>query len=88
MKSKPLTKSKYDYPPRQRRLMVHSWFIILFGIMAAAIILMSCTPKHGCYGTRGIRGYSWLKCIETKKVFVLDKDGAIICAYIDSNNKP
>lgn len=85
MKTTPL-KSKYDYPPRQRRLMVHSWFVILIGVMALAFFFMGCSPRNGCpavYKNR-LQGYGWLKCRETKKVFVLDKDGAIICTYTDS----
>jgi hypothetical protein len=75
-------KSKYDYPPRQRRLLVHSWFVILFGVIIAMIFLMSCSaPRRGCYGTKGMAGYSWIKCKETKQVFILDKKGAIVCTY-------
>ncbi len=89
MKTQPL-KSKYDYPPRQRRLMIHSWFIILFGIMGAMIFLMSCTTsrrmKDPCKGRRGMSGYGygWIKCRETKKVFILAPDGEIVCTYTDS----
>lgn len=55
------------------------------------IFLMSCTTsrrtKDPCKERRGMSGYGygWLKCRETKKVFVLDKEGAIICTYIDNN---
>lgn len=81
------TKSKYDYPPRQRRLFVHSWFVILFGVIAAMMFLMSCrTNKTGCeslYKNKK-KFTAWIKCKETNKVSVLDKDGAIVCTYIDS----
>lgn len=87
MKTQPLTKSKYDYPPRQRRLMVHSWFIILFGIMLALMFLIRCSPKNGCRATRKMSGYSWIKCKETSKVTVMDMKGNIICSYIDTEPK-
>ena len=78
------TKSKYDYPPRQRRMLIHSWFVILFFIMAAMAFLMSCnTPRNGCRAVRNFSGYGWIKCKETKKVFILDKEGAIVYSYQD-----
>jgi hypothetical protein len=64
--------------------MVHSYFVILLGIIGAMLFLMSCSPKHGCYGTKGMSGYGWIKCRETKKVFILAPDGAIVCTYYDS----
>lgn len=73
---KPLT------PHGERRLTVHFWILLL--LAAIAFCATSCTPKHGCYGTRGMSGYGWIKCRETKKVCILDKDGAIICTYIDN----
>lgn len=45
-----------------------------------------CAPKHGCYGTKGMSGYGWFKCKETKKVSILDKDGNIVCTFIDDGN--
>lgn len=69
-----------------RRMAIHSWFVTLFGIIAFMIFLMSCSPKNGCpaiYKNR-LQGYVWIKCKETKKVLVLDKEGAIVCSYIDS----
>jgi len=83
-----LIKSKYDYPPRQRRLMIHSWFIILFGAIAFVLFLMSCSaPKTGCESLyhKKKKFTAWMKCHETKKVFILDKQGAIVCAFIDNN---
>lgn len=80
-----LPKSKYDYPPRQRRLAVHTWFMILFGIIFAMLFLWGCgNQQKGCKGTRGMSGYGWIKCIETKKIFVLTPDGTIACTYYDS----
>lgn len=83
-----LIKSKYNYPPRQRRLMIHSWFIILFGVIAAMLFLMSCSaPKTGCESLyhKKKKFTAWLKCKQTHKVFVLDKEGAIVCVYFDPN---
>jgi hypothetical protein len=83
-------RSKYDYPPRQRRLMIHSWFIILFGIIGAMLFLMSCTTsrrmKDPCKERRGMSGYGygWLKNNKTHQVFVLAPDGAIVCTYYDT----
>lgn len=85
MKTTP-QRSKYDYPHRQRRSMVHSYFVILLGIIGAMVFLMSCSPRNGCpavYKNR-LQGYGWIKCRETKKVFVLAPDGAIVCTYYDS----
>jgi len=84
MNPQPLTKSKYDYPHRQRRLAVHSYFIILFGAIAFMIFIMSCSPKHGCYATKGMRGYGWIKCKETGIVSVLRPDGSVECTYTES----
>jgi hypothetical protein len=89
MKQTPL-KSKYDYPPRQRRLAIHTWFIILLGTIFAMACLMSCTTsrrmKDPCKGRRGMSGYGygWIKCRETKKVFILSPDGSIVCTYYDT----
>jgi hypothetical protein len=61
MKTQPL-KSKYDYAPRQRRLFVHAWFIVLTGLIlfiAFTMLMGSCsTPKHGCRSTWGMSGYN------------------------------
>jgi hypothetical protein len=83
MKKQPL-RSKYDYPHRQRRSMVHSWLVLLFGIIGAMIFLMSCSPRIGCPSHKGYSGYGWIKCRETKKVFILAPDGAIVCTYYES----
>lgn len=70
-------------PHSYRRMAIHSWFVILFGIIIAMAFLISCRPSKGCYSTRGLSGYGWIKCHETKKVFILDKEGAIVCTYKD-----
>lgn len=76
------------YPHRERRSAIN--FII--GLLIATIIIMACSctvtrrGKDPCKYRRGMSGYGygWLKCRETKKVCILDKDGAIICTYIDT----
>lgn len=76
-------------PHSYRRMAIHSWFVILFGIIIAMAFLMSCTTtrrgKDPCRERRGLSGYGygWIKCTETKNVFILDKEGAIICVYKD-----
>lgn len=57
--------------------------------MIAIIFLLyacGCTPKHGCNGTRGMSGYGWIKCRETQKVFILDSNCNVICAFKDGSN--
>lgn len=70
-------------PHSYRRQAIHSWFVILIGIIFAMIYLMSCSPQKGCYSTRGMSGYGYLKNKKTNKVFVLDTLGAIVCTYTD-----
>lgn len=73
-------------PHNWRQMEIHSWFVILFGIigvMSFIIFLTSCSSKHGCYGTKGMSGYGCIKNNKTKKVFILDKEGAIVCTYTD-----
>lgn len=79
-----MTTSKYDYPPRQRRMLIHSWFVILFFIMAAMAFLMSCSPHTGCKATRNLSGYGWIKCKETGKVCILDDSGKIVYSFRES----
>lgn len=73
-----------------RQMGIHSWFVVLFGIIGLMIYLMSCTTsrrmKDPCKERRGMSGYGygWLKNMKTDKVFVLDKEGAIVCTYIDN----
>lgn len=72
-------------PHSYRRQSIHSWFIILFGIIAAMIFFMatSCRPSKGCYGTKGMSGYGWIKNKKINKTFILNKEGAIVCTYTD-----
>ena len=68
-------------PHGERRLIVH--FLILLLAIIIAYCATACSPQKGCYGTRGMSGYGWFKCKETKKVCILDKEGAIVCSFID-----
>lgn len=74
---KPLT------PHGERRLSVH--FIIILLVAVIAYCASGCRPQKGCYSTRGMSGYGWIKNIETKKVFILNRKGQIICTFIDAN---
>jgi hypothetical protein len=67
-------------PHKYHRSSIHFW--ILFPIAFAIIvsILFSCSPQKGCYGTRGMSGYSYIRNLETGRVTVLNKDGSI-CVY-------
>ena len=73
---------KHLPPHGERRLTVH--FIIILLVAVIVYCATSCRPSRGCKSTQGLSGYGWMKCRETKKVFVLDKDGAIVCTYYDS----
>jgi hypothetical protein len=72
-------------PHYYRRSAIHTVLLFLISLIIATVIFSSCSPKSGCYATKGMRGYGWIKCRETKKVLILDKDGAIVCTYIDNN---
>lgn len=76
---KPLT------PHGERRLTVHFWILLLLAVIA--FCASGCaTQKTGCESLyKNKRKFvAWIKYIETKKVSILDKDGAIICTYIDN----
>lgn len=42
-------------PHGERRLRVHFYILVLLAVIA--FCATHCTPKHGCYGTRGMSGY-------------------------------
>jgi hypothetical protein len=68
-------------PHKYHRSSIHFW--ILFPIAFAIIVSFlfgSCSPQKGCYGTRGMSGYSYIKNLETGRVAVLNKEGRI-CFY-------
>jgi len=68
-------------PHYYRKQTIKTWLLALLILMA--IIAASCRPQKGCYGTRGMSGYGWLKNRETKKVFILDSNCGIICTFTD-----
>lgn len=71
-------------PHRHRRQSIH--VVILFPLVIIIYILFfasGCRPQKGCFSTRGMSGYGWLKCRETKKVFILDSNAGVICTFTD-----
>lgn len=67
-------------PHRYRRSVIHFWILLPVAIIIAMLYLSGCSPQKGCYGTRGMSGYSYIRNLETGRVAVLDKDGNI-CVY-------
>jgi hypothetical protein len=68
-------------PHYYRRQSIHA--VLLCLIVIIALLAARCRPQKGCYGTRGMSGYGWLKNTETKKVFILDSNWGIICTFTD-----
>lgn len=69
-------------PHQARQSDIKSYFlIILFAMFLYGCF--GCSPKHGCYATKGMRGYGWIKCKETGIVSVLRPDGSIACTYTE-----
>ncbi len=78
-------------PHRNRRTNIHIWLLCLIGF----IIFLACScssPRRGCYGVRGMSGYSlrslidkyhgsWVKCNETGIVCVFNPEGKLIGYY-------
>jgi len=79
-----------DSPHHYRRQSIHAVLLCLIVIIAllAASCAVSRKPKDPCKERRGMSGYGygWLKCRETKKVFILDSQGAVICTFVDKKN--
>lgn len=71
-------------PHSYRRMGIHAWFLAILALMA--IIAASCRPQKGCYGTRGMSGYGWIKNRNTNKVFILDSTCKVICIFKDGTN--
>lgn len=72
---------KNNTPHRYGRSAIHFWLLAPIVAMIVIIYLSSCNnPKRGCYSTRGMSGYSYIKNLETGRVAVLDKNGNI-CIY-------
>lgn len=73
-------------PHEYRKSAVNFWIGLPALILIIAFIVMafSCRPQRsGCYGTRGMRGYGWIKCPQTGKVCILRPDGAIVYSYYE-----
>jgi hypothetical protein len=81
-------------PHNHRRQTIHIWLVGL--IITIAILAASCRPQKGCYGTRGMSGYShcpsiqelrkdkktaYLYCINTGIVGVWDTNGKLRSIY-------
>lgn len=71
-------------PHNYRRMGIHAWFLAILVLMA--IVAFSCRPQRGCYGTRGMSGYSWIKNRNTKEVFILDSACHVITSFKDGTN--
>ncbi len=73
-----------------RKNNVHGLLMIIVFVTALIMAFSSCTTsrrmKDPCKERRGMSGYGygWIKCRETKKVFILAPDGAIVCTYYDT----
>ncbi len=80
---KQTTKPYYEAAHYEHRKNVHGLLVIIAFIAALIMAFSSCTPKHGCYGTKGMSGYGWIKCKETGIVSVLRPDGSIACTYTE-----
>jgi hypothetical protein len=87
---KQTTKTYYEAAHYEHRKNVHGLLMIIIFITALIMAFSSCTTsrrmKDPCKERRGMSGYGygWIKCRETKKVFILAPDGAIVCTYYDS----
>jgi len=77
-------------PHNYRRQSIHA--VLLCLIVIIALLAASCTasrrPKDPCKERRGMSGYGygWLKNSKTKNVFILDRQGAVICTFNDPKN--
>ena len=71
-------------PHNYRRQTIHIWLVCF--ILLIAILAASCRPQRGCYGTRGMSGYGWIKNRNTKEVFILDSTCKVICTFKDETN--
>lgn len=94
MKKQPL--SYYDNAHYGRRQTIHGWLILIVFAAALFMAFTSCSPKHGCYSTRGMSGYgycptlqelrkdkktAYLYCRNTGIVGVWDAHGKLNCIY-------
>lgn len=80
-----MKKQSLKTPHYYRRQNIHGYFLIIALVAGLVMAFSSCTPKHGCYGTRGMSGYGWLKNVETGRVSILAPDGSIVYTYWDKS---
>lgn len=74
--------TKQPHPHRLRVLSIKSGFLLIALAALLAVWLSGCSPqKNGCRATRGMAGYSWIKCKETGKVAVFGPNSKLICIY-------
>lgn len=71
-------------PHYYRKQTIKGWLLLILTLMA--LIAFSCRPQRGCYGTRGMSGYSWIKNKQTKEVFILDSNCHVITSFKDGTN--
>jgi len=61
---------KQQTPHRAHRTNIHGLFLILFALMAL-IYAYGCSPQRsGCYGTRGMSGYSSVNHLKTESKII------------------
>jgi len=71
-------------PHRYRVITIKGAFLLIALAAFLAVWLSGCsTQKRGCRAVRGMSGYSWLKCKETRKVAVFNPEGKLVCIYRD-----
>lgn len=67
---------------------IYTVIACLLGLMI--LLACSCSPaKNGCeqlYKKRENRKFvAWFKCVETGKVTIMNKEGEIICSFMDKD---
>jgi len=74
--------TKTPTPHRYRVMTIKSAFLLIALTAFLAVWLSGCSPcKNGCKQTRGMKGYSYMKCVETGKVAVFNPEGKLVCFY-------
>jgi len=72
-------------PHHYRKQSIKGFFILAILLMIL-LATYSCRPQKGCYGTRGMSGYSWIKNRNTQEVFILDSTCKVITCFKDGTN--
>jgi len=71
-------------PHYYRRSSIHGFILILIGVIL--FMAFGCAPaRSGCesFYRHKKKFTAWIKNKQSEKVFILDADGAILCAYVD-----